>query len=83
MNTMTVHAARIRIQIEFIEMPGLRLTLPQIARLCGVPREICEPAVAMLVNGGFLASTADGAFLRRGLALTADGVLGPLSLAAS
>jgi len=28
---MTVHAARIRIQVEFIEMPGLELTLPPCA----------------------------------------------------
>jgi hypothetical protein len=64
---MTVHAARIRIQIEFIEMPGLKLTLAQIGRLCNLPSEICEPAVTLLVAGGFLAGTRDGAYLRRGL----------------
>jgi hypothetical protein len=64
---MTLHEARVRIQIEFIEMPGLKLTLSQIARLCGLPREVCEPAVSLLVKGGFLAATSDGAFLRRSL----------------
>ncbi len=68
---MTLHDARIRIQIEFIEMPGLKLTLSQIARLCGLPREVCEQAVSLLVEAGFLASTRDGAYLRRGLAAVA------------
>ena len=63
---MTVHAARLRIQVEFIEMPGLKLTLGQIARLCDVPRELCEAAVLLLVAGGFLARAADGSFLCRG-----------------
>lgn len=74
---MTVDAARIRIQLEFIEMPGLRLTLPQVARLCDLPREICEHALSQLVLGGFLATTADGFFLTRGLARQADGIPGP------
>ena len=64
---MTVHAARIRIQIEFIEMPGLKLTVRQIGRLCNLPNEICEPAVTLLVASGFLAVARDGAYLRRGL----------------
>ena len=80
---MTVHAARIRIQLEFIEMPGLRLTLPQVARLCDLPRETCEQALSQLVLGGFLATTADGSFLTRGLARQADGILGPQSLTAT
>jgi hypothetical protein len=78
---MTVHAARTRIQIEFIEMPGLKLTLPQIARLCDLPKELCEPAVSSLVDGGFLARTPDGSFLCRGLVRQADGILGPQALA--
>jgi hypothetical protein len=68
---MTVHAARIRIQIEFIEMPGLKLTLAQIARLCDLPKDVCEAAIAPLVTGGFLAATRDGSFLRRGLVRSA------------
>jgi hypothetical protein len=66
---MTLHDARIRIQIEFIEMPGLKLTLAQIGRLCGLPKELCEPAVSLLVTGGFLAAAADGSFLRSGFAV--------------
>ena len=78
---MTLHDARIRIQIQYIEMPGLKLTLPQIARLCDVPLQMCESAIDLLVHGGFLTATPDGIFLRRVLIPGVDGVLGPLSLA--
>jgi hypothetical protein len=80
---MTPHAARIRIQIEFIEMPGLKLTLAQIARLCDLPKDVCEPAIALLVTRGFLAGTADGSFLRRGLDAATNSALGPRSFVAA
>jgi hypothetical protein len=60
---MTLHEARCRIQIEFIEMPGLKLTPAQIARLCGVPRDLCEAAVSLLVAAGILTAAPDGSFL--------------------
>ena len=58
-----------------------KLTLRQIARLCDVPLEMCTTAIDLLVRGGFLTTTPDGIFLRRGLMPGSDGVLGPLSLA--
>jgi len=64
--------ARIRIQIEFIEMPHLALTLAQVHHQCDLPEDICEAALASLVAGGFLARTGDGSFLRRGLGRQAD-----------
>ena len=42
-----------RIQIEYIEMPDLKLTLAQIRRLCDLPEELCQPAVAALEQVGF------------------------------
>lgn len=77
---MTLNDARLRIQIEFIEMPGLKLTLAQIARLCGLSKDVCEPAVSLLVHRGFLAARADGSFMRHGLLAQADGILGPRSI---
>jgi hypothetical protein len=56
-----------RIQIEYIEMPDLKLTLAQIRRLCDLPEELCEPAVAALLHVGFLWRTHDGRFVRRAL----------------
>ena len=43
-----------RIQAEYLEMPGLRLTVPQAARLCKVDRETCLRLLASLVETGFL-----------------------------
>ena len=43
-----------RIQIEYIEMPDLKLTLAQIRRLCDLPQDLCERAVAALLQVGFL-----------------------------
>jgi hypothetical protein len=53
------------IQMEYLEMPDLKLTLRQARRLFDVPMELCEPAFESLVAMGFLAQTRDGAFLRR------------------
>ena len=38
--------AFIRIQMEYLEMPGLKLTPEQIARLCGLSRDISDAALA-------------------------------------
>lgn len=46
-----------RIQAEFREMPGLRLTLSQAARLFSIDPERCERVLAALVEEGHLAST--------------------------
>ena len=56
-----------RIQIEYIEMPDLKLTLAQIRRLCDLPEDLCEPAVAALLQVGFLWRAPDGRFVRRAL----------------
>jgi hypothetical protein len=41
-----------RIQLEYLEMPGPKLTPRQIGRLCGLPQEICEGALALLMRTG-------------------------------
>ena len=56
-----------RIQIEFIEMPDLKLTFAQIRRLCDLSLDVCEPAVAALEQAGFLWRAPDGRFVRRAL----------------
>jgi hypothetical protein len=65
---MTYHDAQLRIQIEFIEMPGLKLSRDQVRRLCGVPATVCDEVLTALVRNGFLKQTTDGAFLSRGVA---------------
>ena len=39
---------------EFLEMPGMRLTLPQAARFLGIDATMCEQALEQLVSSGFL-----------------------------
>jgi len=53
-----------RIQAEYVEMPGLKLTAAQAQRLWGFDRESCDRWLACLVTSGFLARTRDGAFVR-------------------
>ena len=53
-----------RIRAEFLEMPGLRLTLTQAARLFGAPEEACKRIMAALIVEGFLAWTTDGRYAR-------------------
>ncbi len=54
-----------RIQGEYMEMPGLRLTAGQAQRLWGIGATECEALIGALVEAGVLARTADGAFVRR------------------
>jgi hypothetical protein len=58
-----------RIQGEYVEMPGLRLTAAQAQRLWGLDRSVCEQLLNALVNANFLSQTRDGSFVRT------DGVL--------
>ena len=53
-----------RIRGEYLEMPGLRLTLPQAQRLWGLPGDVCEYALTRLIDDGFLRRTCDGAFVQ-------------------
>ena len=53
-----------RIQGEYAEMPGLRLTPAQAQRLWGLDRATCEKLLKVLVNDNFLSVTRDGSFIR-------------------
>ena len=53
-----------RIQGEFVEMPGLRLTPAQAQRLWGLERDVCDALLGALVEAKFLSQTRDGAFIR-------------------
>ena len=53
-----------RIQGEFLEMPGLRLTQPQACRLWGLERDLCVLLLARLVEAKFLTRTRDGRFMQ-------------------
>ena len=53
-----------RIQGEYVEMPGLRLTAAQAQRLWGLDRSVCEQLLNALVNANFLSQTRDGSFVK-------------------
>ena len=66
MEPITTEGARARIQIEYIEMPDLKLTPAQVGRLCNLPKDVCEAAIASLVESGFLSTSSSGSILRVG-----------------
>ncbi|HEX6464972.1 MAG TPA: hypothetical protein VFZ98_10975 [Vicinamibacterales bacterium] len=53
-----------RIQGEYSEMPGLRLTAAQAQRLWGLERAVCDRLLGALVDAKFLSQTRDGAFIK-------------------
>ena len=61
---MEVHTVVNRVRSEFIEMPGLRLTVRQAARLWGLERSACEHVIDVLVRSAFLRWTQAGMVAR-------------------
>ena len=53
-----------RIRAEYLEMPGLRLTTTQAARLWGVEAADCRVALDALVESRFLLARHDGSYVR-------------------
>ena len=60
-----------RVQGEYREMPGLRLTTAQAQRLWGLDRAACDALLGALVDAKFLFRTRDGAFMRSDQAVAA------------
>jgi hypothetical protein len=53
-----------RVRGEFAEMPGLRLTVGQAARLWGLERGTCEAIIKTLIGSSFLRLTSAGVVMR-------------------
>ena len=53
-----------RVQGEFLEMPGMRVTEAQARRLWGLEPDACGALLGALVDAKFLFKTRDGAFMR-------------------
>jgi hypothetical protein len=62
--TLSFTDALNRVRAEFLEMPGMQLTLAQAARLCHLDPESCEAVLAALVDAKFLAKTRNERFAR-------------------
>lgn len=54
-----------RIRGEFLEMPGLQLTVPQAARFWGMDLSFCRTCLDALVDSGFLVRNAGGVLYAR------------------
>jgi len=55
----------VRIRMEFLEMPGMRLTRSQAQRLWNLSQTASSRVLEALVEQGFLKEAGDGSFLRR------------------
>lgn len=53
-----------RVRAEFLEMPGLRLTVRQARRFWGLEERLCDTILLRLVEARFLRRTHDGFFAR-------------------
>lgn len=63
-STRSIDEVLRRVQVEFLDMPGLRLTEPQARRLWGLDSVSCEALLDALVDAKFLFKTRNGAFMR-------------------
>ncbi|MBI2828932.1 MAG: hypothetical protein HYX77_06660 [Acidobacteria bacterium] len=64
MTTFANDAVTERIRAEYLEMPGMSLTIEQVQRLCGVERAACAMVLDSLVASGFLYMKAGGTYAR-------------------
>jgi hypothetical protein len=55
-----------RVRGEYLEMPGLRLTLAQAARFWSLDQSTCARVLDALVETRFLIITSDGLYARAG-----------------
>jgi hypothetical protein len=54
----------VRIQSEYLEMPGLKLTEAQARRLWGLDGNTCRAVLSTLIERGFLKRSANGHYVR-------------------
>jgi hypothetical protein len=57
-----------RVQGEFLEMPGLRVTRAQAQRLWALDAVVCEAVLSALVDARFLVESWNASFMRAGAA---------------
>jgi hypothetical protein len=57
-------ALLVRVQSEYLEMPGLKLTEAQARRLWALDGNTCSVVLATLIKRGFLKRSANGMYVR-------------------
>jgi hypothetical protein len=58
-DTIALAAAIARVEAEYRDMPGMRLTEAQLRRLCGLDASTCRRVVEVLETAGVLGRTGD------------------------
>ena len=53
-----------RVQAEFLEMPGLRVTRAQARRLWALDDELCDAVLSALVDARFLVESRNASLMR-------------------
>jgi hypothetical protein len=53
-----------RLRAEYLEMPGMKLTIEQVQRLCGIEPTMCKRVLDALVRASFLCLKSDGTYVR-------------------
>ena len=61
---MNVDTVTNRVRAEFVEMPGLTLTVRQASRLFGLDQDMCREVVDRLINADFLRWSGAGVVAR-------------------
>jgi hypothetical protein len=64
MSKIDVHVVAERVRGEFNEMPGLRLTASQAARMWGLDGPSCGAVIDILIRSSFLRWTGSGTIAR-------------------
>ena len=62
--TETIRDVLLRVQGEYRDMPGLKLTEAQAQRLLGIECDACAVVLSALVERRFLRRTAGGQYVR-------------------
>jgi hypothetical protein len=53
-----------RVRAEYLEMPGMKLTVEQVQRLCGIDASVCRIVLDFLVDARFLRVDHKGTYVR-------------------
>jgi hypothetical protein len=53
-----------RLRAEYLEMPGMKLRIEQVQRLCGIEQMMCTLVLDALVKTNFLCLKSDGTYVR-------------------
>jgi len=66
-SAVVLDALLMRVQGEFLEMPGLRVTRAQAQRLWALDAALCEAVLLALVDARFLVESRNASFMRAGV----------------